>query len=85
MTSYPPTALLICMENTFWNISGDDNFMELFRKSFTLYVKSGTGKKMKAAINGLRNEQGGWTVTRDFKAKFSEIIIAHYLCEFCCF
>jgi len=79
-----PTALLICMANTFWNISRDDNFVELFKKSFTSYVDSGIRMKVKAAIDGLINEQGGWMVTEDFKAKF-KVIIEHYLCKFHCF
>jgi hypothetical protein len=79
-----PTALLICMENTFWNISRDNNFVELFKKSFTLYVDSGIRKKVEAAIDGLRNEQGGWKVTEDFNAKFFKVIIEHYLRKFHC-
>ena len=78
-----PTALLICMENTFWNISRDGNFMELFKKSFTLYVESGMRKKMEADIDILRN-QGGHLVTNnsEFKAKFCKVIIEHYLRKF---
>ena len=79
-----PTALLICMENTFWNISNDGNFVELFKKSFTLYVESGMKKKMEAEIDILRN-QGGQLVTKEFKAKFYKIIIEHYLSGFHCF
>jgi hypothetical protein len=79
-----PTALFICMENTFWNISRDNNFVELFKKSFTLYVDSGIRKKVEAAIDGLINEQGGWMVTEDFKAKIFKVIIEHYLRKFHC-
>ena len=80
-----PTALLICMENTFWSIrpqaaSGrGDNFVELFKKSFKLYVESGTRKKMEAAINILINEQGGLLETEDFMGKFHILITEHYL------
>jgi hypothetical protein len=80
-----PTALLICMENTFWNISRDVNFAKLFKKSFTLYVESGIRKKVEAAIDELGNGQGGWMVTEDFKAKFFKVIIEHYLRKFHCF
>ena len=80
-----PIALLICTENTFWNLSTDANFVDLFKTSFTLYVESGMKKKMEAAIDILRNEQGGWMVTKDFKAKFCKIIIEHFLCKFHCF
>ena len=79
-----PTALLICMENTFWNISRDGNFVELFKKSFTLYVESGTRKKVEADIAILSN-QSGHPATDEFKAKFCKIIIEHYLCKFHCF
>ena len=82
-----PTALLICMENTFWNVSEDGNFVELFKQSFKIYVESGTDKKLEAAINLLlRNgpEQGGHLGT-NFKAKFYMLITEHLLCQFHCF
>ena len=79
-----PTALLICMENTFWNISKDNNFVESFKKSFMSYVKSGMRKKMESDLDILRN-QGGHLVTKEFKANFCKIIIDHYLCKFYCF
>ena len=80
-----PTALLICMENTFWNISRDVNFVEIFQQSFTLYVKSGMKKQMEADIDTLLRNQGGHLVTKEFKAKFCKIIVEHYLCKFDCF
>jgi hypothetical protein len=81
------------MENTFWHnstgngnfvqlfSSGNGNFVKLFKKSFKLYVESGTRKKMEAAINILINEPGPSriTVTEDFIAKFYTIITEHYL------
>ena len=54
--------------------------MKLFKKSFKLYVQSGTRKKMEAAINILINEQGGGCLeTEDFKAKFLMLVTEHYL------
>ena len=80
------TALLICMENTFWNVSKAGNFVELFKKSFALFVKSGMKKKMEADIEILRSElvvEGGYpVVTEDFKAKFHRIVTAQYLRKF---
>ena len=76
-----PTALLICMENTFWNISRG-NFVELFKKSFEFYVESGMRKQTEADIDILRNEQGGSTVTENFKARFYAIVIEHFLRKF---
>ena len=79
----PTTALLICLENTFWTgqrIGRGNKFVKLFKKSFKLYVQSGTRKKMEAAINILINEQGGGCLeTEDFKAKFLMLITEHYL------
>ena len=84
-----PTALLICMENTFWSIrvrpGRGGNFVELFKKSFKLYVESGTREKMEAAINILINDQDGCLETEDFKAKFYIIISEHYLRKIHCF
>ena len=59
--------------------------MDLFETSFTLYVESGTRKKVEAAIDLLGNGQGGYLVTKDFKEKFFKIIVDHYLCKFHCF
>jgi hypothetical protein len=81
-----PTALLICMENTFWRIShgGDSNFVELFKISFTFYVESGMRSKVEADIEMLRN-QSGCLVADEFKAKFCKIIIDNLLRKFHCF
>ena len=74
------------MENTFWDISGDGNFVESFKKSFTLYVESGMREAMEIDIEKLRNKQGGFSVTEDdFEAKFYKFIVDHYLCKFHCF
>lgn len=79
-----PTALLICIENTFWS-RDDGYFVELFEKSFALYVESGMKKKIEADIVVLIN-QGGYLVTNEFKAKFKaefcKIIMDHYLRKF---
>jgi hypothetical protein len=77
-----PTALLICMANTFWN--QDDNFVNSFRKSFTLYVESGVRKKAEVDIDilGYPSES---LATVEFKKKFCKIIIEHDLCKFHCF
>jgi hypothetical protein len=74
------------MENTFWDISRDDDsdFVELFKKSFTLYIESGTRKEMEVDIDILRN-QSGCPATNEFKAKFYKIIIEHCLRRFHCF
>ena len=86
-----PTVLLICMENTFWNINGNhDNFVDLFKESFKLYVESGTRMKVEAPINILRNERGhaGGRLlisSEEFKAKFYTLITEHLLRKFYCF
>ena len=77
-----PTALLICTENTLWDINGDGNFVELFKNSFTLYVESGLREIAERDIDILRNEEGGFSVTKDFKAKFYKFIVEHYLRKF---
>ena len=81
-----PTALLICMENTFWNISSDGNFVKLFKKSFTLYVESGTREKVEADIEILGFPGRSWeldaTELEEYKDKFLKIIMGHYLRKF---
>ena len=77
-----PTALLICTENSFWDISRDGNFMESFKKSFTLYVESGMIEMMKIDIDILANKQGEFLVTEGFKARFHKFIVKHYLRKF---
>ena len=76
-----PTALLICMENTFWNINGDEGFVKVFEKSFTLYVKSGRRKMTERdMIEMLRNDQGEISASGLY-----EFIVDHYLRKFHCF
>ena len=77
------------MENTFWNIERDGNFVELFKRSFTLYVESGMREMMERDIEVLKNEQEEFsaqpTNAKDFNAKFYKFIVDHYLCKFHCF
>ena len=73
------------MENTFWDISRDGNFVELFKKSFTSYVESGMREMVEIDIDILRNEQGEFLVTKDFNANFYNFIVDHYLRKFYCF
>ena len=80
-----PTALLICMENTLWSIGGGGDFVELFKKSFTLYVESGMRKKTEAEIDMLRNVQGWETMDFDARSQFFKFIIECYLCKIHCF
>ena len=81
-----PPALLICTENTLWDINGDGKFVELFKKSFTLYVESGLREMTERDIDILRNEQGRFSVKDwDFKAKFYKFVVDHYLRKFYCF
>ena len=75
------------MENTFCNISQNGNldFVELFKKSFTLYVESGMRKETEADIVILQN-QSGYPVIDKFKTKFCKIINEHCLVSvFLCF
>jgi len=53
--------------------------VELFEKSFKLYVKSGTRERMEAAINILTNEEGGCLEIEDIEEKFYMIISEHFL------
>ena len=76
---FMPTAVLICIENTFWNIDGHGNFVELFKISFTLYVESGMREKTERDLEILRNEQNP---SRD---EFYKFIVNHYLRKFHCF
>ena len=73
------------MENTFWNMNdGDGNFVKVFKKSFTLYVKSGKKEMTERDIEMLKNEQGE-ILTRDRDldyAKFYKFIVDHYLRKF---
>ena len=71
------------MENTLWNFNGDDNFMELFKNSFTLYVESGMREKTEADIRVTDIWKNEWQ--GNFKEMFSMFIIEHYLCKFHCF
>ena len=82
---YIPTALLICTENTSRGITKDQNFVELFKTSFKSYVENGMSQLVETDIEILRNEEGVFLVTKDFKAKFYKFIVDHYLRKFHCF
>ena len=75
------------MENSFWNISRDGNFVKSFKESFTLYIDSGMRMKAEAEANILRDEQGGHEHlgTDEFQARFCKLIIDHYLRKIHCF
>ena len=85
-----PTALLICLEDTFWytgiQVSMEfhhtsNNFAEFFEESFTFYNESGMREKVEAEIDILTNEQGGSpaTMDSDFVEKFYMTIIEKFL------
>ena len=60
--------------------------MECFKKSFTLYVDSGTRKKAEAEIEKLRSENTRKRLAiEDFKERFYNLIIEHYLRKIHCF
>ena len=61
--------------------------MKCFIKSFTLYVDSGMREKAEAEIEKMRNVEGEseLLVREDFKARFSKLIIDHYLRKIHCF
>ena len=81
-----PSALLICTENTFWDINRNGKFVERFKKSFTLYVESGMREMTERDIDTLRKECGGFSSwTKDFNAEFYKFIVDHYLRKFHCF
>ena len=57
--------------------------MELFKRSFTLYVESGMREMTERDIDILRNEQGRFSLEdSDFNAKFYKFIVVHYLRKF---
>ena len=60
--------------------------MELFKKSFTLYVESGMREMTERDIEVLRNEYGEISAHRPpgGHAKFYEFIVDHYLRKFHC-
>ena len=73
------------MENTFWDINEDSNFVKLFKKSFTSYVESGMREMTERDIEILGNEQGEFSAQDEgFNAKFCKFIFDHYLCKFHC-
>ena len=54
--------------------------MELFKRSFTLYVESGMKEMTERDFDILRNEQDIFSLEDwDFDAKFYKFIVDHYL------
>ena len=58
--------------------------MESFKKSFSLYVDSGMREMVEVDIDMLRNKEGKFLVTKNFKEKFCKFIVHHYLRKFHC-
>ena len=56
--------------------------MELFKTSFKSYVENGMSQLVETDIEILRNKEGVFLVTKDFKAKFYKFIVDHYLSKF---
>ena len=76
------------MEHSFWSIDRHSNLniVELFKKSFTLYVESGMREMTERDIEVLRNEQGEFSAEAGgFDAKFCKFISDHYLRKLHCF
>ena len=73
------------MEHSFWSIDriGHSDIVELFKKSFTLYVESGMKEMTERDLGVLRNEQGEFPARerfqKDFEEKFYKVISDHYL------
>jgi hypothetical protein len=73
-------ALLICVENSFWNHGGHGNFVDSFQKSFTLYVESGMKKKVESHIGVFQHQQAGQIRVVD-KKELYKIVMEHCLCK----
>lgn len=85
LSNFTLIAILICMENSFWNQHTSSNFLDWFKNSFTSYVDSEMGKKMEVDIDSmLGGEQGVYQVDNEFKEKLYKIVMDHYLCKFYC-
>ena len=73
------------MEHSFWSIDRHSNLniVELFKKSFTLYVESGMKEMTERDLGVLRNEQGEFPVRyrfqEDLEEKLHKVISDHYL------
>ena len=70
------TALLICLENSFWYQSTTSSFIDAFGKAFGLYKETGTQERLEIALK----ELGDWSSKEIFKAAFSELLLKHHLC-----
>jgi hypothetical protein len=70
------------MENSFWSNHNAWRFVDCFKKSFALYIKSGIRTRTQVALDILKNERGRGPVTEDFKTKLFKIVMDHRLRKF---
>jgi len=70
------SAILICMESSFWYQS---QFMASFRKAFKVYVKSGTRDKLETSLEALESYPPPGSDISSFNSSLLEILLKHRL------
>ncbi|KAH8985766.1 hypothetical protein EDB86DRAFT_3083358 [Lactarius hatsudake] len=69
------SALIICLENSFWYQSSSISFIDAFRKAFGIYMETATHAEVEISLK----ELGGLSEWSAFTSALSEIILRHRL------
>ncbi|KAH9053330.1 hypothetical protein EDB87DRAFT_1651758 [Lactarius vividus] len=69
------SALIICLENSFWYQSEFISFIDAFRKAFGIYTETATQEKVDIALK----ELGGLSKGSAFTSALSDILLSHRL------
>jgi hypothetical protein len=73
------TAVLICLENSFWCLHDDVNSEEAFKDSWRIYVSSGRKQLVDRDISGQQIAVKMLTDSEEVKSTFLKIILQNLL------
>ena len=76
-----PAAILICLENSFWNQSKTITFIESFQEAFKLYTQTGVREKAETSIKLLEDYPPQYSSTSEpFQSALLKTLLQHRLC-----
>jgi len=78
LTSF--AAILICLENSFWNQSKTVTFIDSFQKAFKLYTQTGVREKAETSLKLLKDYPSQYSSTSEpFKSALFTTLLQHRL------
>jgi len=73
-------AILICLENSFWNYSNTVTFIDSFQEAFKLYTQTGVREKAETSLKLLANYPPQYPSTSEpFQSALLTTLLQHRL------